>query len=97
MGATRPLMTSLIPSVLRLLKVELRGLKKESYDPPLTPLPEFLPSALFSDLNLPELTLIFPTEEIQTEKMPILQGLRSLRQVKYREDLPSIMRERGIG
>jgi len=73
----RPIMTSLIPSVLRLLKVELQGMKKESYDPPHTPLPEFLPSALFSDLNLPELTLIFPIEETKTEKMPILQGLRS--------------------
>ena len=73
----RPLMTSLIPALLRLLNVELRGEISDSFQPPDTPLEEFLPSALFSDLNLPELTLTFPNEETKEEKMPVLQGLKS--------------------
>ena len=55
-GHPRPLMTSVIPSILRRLQIDFEN-SAEVVLGDETLLPDYLPSALFSDLNLPELTI----------------------------------------
>jgi hypothetical protein len=80
----RSLLFEVIPTALRRLRTAWAG-----ETPPTsfsTPLPEFLPAALFADLNLPEVVLDLPTElqgqrgagaeaESKTERMPFRQAL----------------------
>jgi hypothetical protein len=46
------------------------------------PLPDFVPRALFSDLNLPEVTVVIPAattqHEVRRESLPIIQALGQL-------------------
>src|SRR5690606_5748542 len=83
----RALMTAVLPTLLRRLEsgwFRLRTLPGESrhdHVVPYAPLPEFVPSNLFSDLNLPEVTIVTPPQfrggEPRVDTMPILQALRT--------------------
>lgn len=76
----RPLLTEVLPTALRRLETGWRR------QPPLfetfvrnSPLPEFAPANLFSDLNLPEVTIALPPvggQEVDPRVMPILQAMR---------------------
>lgn len=76
----RPLLTEVLPTALRRLETEWR------VSPPLheaairnSPLPEFAPANLFSDLNLPEVTIELPPingQDSEPRVMPILQAMR---------------------
>ena len=76
----RPLLTEVLPTALRRLET------RWSQCPPLyetviknSPLPEFAPANLFSDLNLPEITITLPPvngQEVDPQVMPILQAMR---------------------
>lgn len=76
----RPLLTEVLPTALRRLETQWRQ------RPPLhetvvknSPLPEFAPANLFSDLNLPEVTILLPPlngQAVEPRVMPILQAMR---------------------
>ena len=76
----RPLLTEVLPTALRRLETHW------CQHPPLhetvarnSPLPEFAPANLFSDLNLPEVSISLPTlngQEVDPRVMPILQAMR---------------------
>lgn len=78
----RPLMTSVIATTLRRVKSNWAKDGKEGADYQIrdNPLPEFIPSNLFSDLNLPEVSIRIPpqTRNAQEEffMMPISQAMR---------------------
>jgi hypothetical protein len=64
-GEPRPLLTEVIPTLLRQLESDWQIIKDGNViqftdDKSSTPLPRFLPSSLFSDLNLPELIIHIP-------------------------------------
>ncbi|RKH43189.1 DEAD/DEAH box helicase [Corallococcus sp. AB050B] len=84
----RALMTSVVPTQLRRLRSKwgrvpvregegLQDLQARS-----APLPDFVPENLFSDLNLPEVTIVTPPEasggDERFEAMPIVQAMRLL-------------------
>jgi len=79
----RSLMLSVLPTISRRLRrswevavVPGTPARQES-NSPRAPLPEFVPRALFSDLNLPEVAVSLPPHQVgDTEQMPILQALR---------------------
>ncbi|WP_426752046.1 protein DpdJ [Myxococcus sp. Y35] len=78
----RPLLTTVIPTALRRLernwKMATEG-KGETQEPstPRAPLPEFIPRALFSDLNVPEVQIILNNAFRRREEwMPVAQSLR---------------------
>lgn len=80
----RGLMTTVIPTALRRLETNWRcyGSGKIDFNIPNSPLPEFAPSTLFSDLNLPEVQVCLPPDWIDaevrpSEPMPITQALRT--------------------
>lgn len=78
----RSLMLSVLPTLRR--RLDRRWQVATSGEGPASephtfwsPLPEFLPNALFSDLNLPEVTIrVPPYGEHDVERMPIVQALR---------------------
>ncbi|MGG3471332.1 protein DpdJ [Neobacillus pocheonensis] len=80
----RAIMYSVIPTILRRLKMNWSVFNKpgiqESFKPT-SPLPEFIPSNLFSDLNLPEVMIDLPEtkykQDDNEEMMPILQALNT--------------------
>lgn len=77
----RPLMTQVLPTALRRLESGWRawGQAGEDYQVFNSPLPEFAPANLFSDLNLPEVTIVLPQPGSATPErvaMPIAQALR---------------------
>ncbi|WP_144553396.1 protein DpdJ [Bacillus sp. X1(2014)] len=80
----RAIMYSVIPTILRRLKMNWSVFnkpgKQESYKTT-SPLPEFIPSNLFSDLNLPEVMIDLPETKFNQndneEMMPILQALNT--------------------
>jgi hypothetical protein len=84
----RALMTAALPTLLRRLKSGWKRVDKKeetgrmSYDYFVSnnPLPEFVPGQLFSDLNLPEVSIITPAQQRndkpREESMPILQAMR---------------------
>ena len=86
----RPLLTTVIPSAIRRLETNW-GLNINSEQDYIenSPLPEFIPSTLFGELNLPEIELILPPQKKDTEEetnedikkrsktMPILQALNA--------------------
>lgn len=76
----RPLLTEVLPTALRRLET---GWRTEGFSPETvvsnSPLPEFAPANLFSDLNLPEVLIELPARGGQTpdpQMMPILQAMR---------------------
>jgi hypothetical protein len=78
----RALLTTVIPTALRRLergwKIATDG-KGGAQEPstPRAPLPEFIPRALFSDLNVPEVQIILNNAFRQREEwMPVAQSLR---------------------
>ncbi|MBB4423900.1 hypothetical protein GGD66_002444 [Bradyrhizobium sp. CIR48] len=58
----RPLLTQVLPTALRRLETGWRanGQAGEDYQIRNSPLPEFAPANLFSDLNLPEVEIVLP-------------------------------------
>jgi hypothetical protein len=83
----RPLMMAVLPTLLRRLKsgwkrVPIRvGESTQDYQVPFSPLPDFVPQSLFSDLLLPEVTITTPAQTRHTEEdinqMPIVQALKT--------------------
>ena len=77
----RPLMTQVLPTALRRLESNWRARGQEGEDHQVfnSPLPEFAPANLFSDLNLPEVDIVLPQPGRATPDraaMPIAQALR---------------------
>jgi superfamily II DNA or RNA helicase len=77
----RPLMTQVLPTALRRLESDWRawGQPGEDHQVLNSPLPEFAPANLFSDLNLPEVEVVLPQPGSLTPDevaMPIVQALR---------------------
>lgn len=77
----RAIMTAFLPTVLRRLRSNWSrlGIEKADNCRKSTPMPNFIPSALFNDLCLPELQINLPGEngqEPNAYSMPILQGMK---------------------
>ena len=77
----RPLLTQVLPTALRRLETGWRagGRISADYQVRNSPLPEFAPANLFSDLNLPEVEIILPRSGGVTPEsvtMPIAQAIR---------------------
>ncbi|MBZ9954289.1 protein DpdJ [Mesorhizobium sp. BR1-1-15] len=77
----RPLMTQVLPTALRRLESNWRawGQPGDDFQVFNSPLPEFAPANLFSDLNLPEVSIVLPQPgSVTPDKvgMPIAQALR---------------------
>lgn len=88
-GPPRSLLLEVVPTLSRRLRTQWvaagadgRSMDLFSAEGPPHPLPDFLPASLFSDLNLPEVTVVVPPAargaREQRESMPILQALRLL-------------------
>ena len=81
----RPLLLEVLPTLLRRLEHNWErkgeGDARAGLDclPPYTPLPEFVPANLFSDLNLPEVSIILPNGDYNEEGqlMPLIQALKT--------------------
>ena len=83
----RAVMTAVLPTLLRRLESEFRssprgGAIGEDAVDKRQPAPEFVPRALFSDLNLPEVRVDLPPnqfgDEVDPEYLPISQALGEL-------------------
>lgn len=77
----RPLLTQVLPTALRRLESNWRadGQIGADYQIFNSPLPEFAPANLFSDLNLPEVNIVLPQPGSATPDavaMPIAQAMR---------------------
>jgi hypothetical protein len=75
----RPLITTVIPTALRRLNTNWhnKGEEKSDYFIPNSPLPEFATANLFSDLNLPEVTLKMPSHQPGDDAtMSVSQAMR---------------------
>lgn len=77
----RSLMTEAVPTLLRRLERGWRRASGETLEHhvPRTPLPEFVPRMLFTDLQLPEVSVRIPAQgraPARIEGMPIAQALR---------------------
>ena len=84
----RALMNAVLPTLLRRLQTNWNcagnpnASERQQYDyyVPNNPLPEFVPGRLFSDLNLPEVTVVTPpqqqNDEAREEPLPVLQAMR---------------------
>lgn len=77
----RPLMTQVLPTALRRLESNWRAWGQDGNDYQVfnSPLPEFAPANLFSDLNLPDVRIVLPQPGRATPEevtMPIVQALR---------------------
>ena len=71
----RALLTAVLPTLLRRLKTNWRKWGEEESEEYInSPLPEFISTNLFSDLNLPEIQLHLPDNRL--EMMAISQGIR---------------------
>jgi DEAD/DEAH box helicase/Helicase conserved C-terminal domain len=80
----RPLLTTVIPTALRRLSTNWRRDSQPTADfyIPNSPLPDFAPANLFSDLNLPEVRISLPLDWQDSkprtpEAMPIAQAMRT--------------------
>ena len=76
----RPIMTVVIPTAIRRLETNWKlFLGQDDTVSRGSPLPEFIPSALFDDLNLPDVIIDFSlTDQNQeNETMPIFQALKT--------------------
>ena len=79
--APRSLMTEVLPTLLRRLERDWQRADGSGHEHFISrsPLPEFVPRALFSDLQLPELSVRVPEQQpgqFRIELMPVAQGLR---------------------
>lgn len=80
-GEPRSLLYNVIPSMLRQLETKWQRINKGkpqkwADDTAPTPLPRFVPSALFNDLNVPEVKIIIPSEHLRrNEEREELMGL----------------------
>jgi DEAD/DEAH box helicase/Helicase conserved C-terminal domain len=82
----RALMTAVIPTLLRRLesgwkRIKIHALESDQdYQIPDSPLPDFIPQNLFSDLNLPEVTITTPPQRQGSDPlqaaMPIAQAMK---------------------
>lgn len=77
----RPLLTQVLPTALRRLETRwcANGQEGEDYQIRNSPLPEFAPANLFSDLNLPEVEIALPRAggaPPDPVTMPIAQAMR---------------------
>jgi hypothetical protein len=77
----RPLLMEVLPTARRRLETAWRDVTGNSGEPhiPNSPLPEFAPPNLFSDLNLPEVRITLPPVASATPEpvmMPIAQAMR---------------------
>lgn len=81
-GYPRPLLLAALPTALRRLDSEWLGAEGPRTDlvVPYHPLPDFVPSSLFSDLNLPEVVIDAPPQTSRGERedhpMPLLQAMQ---------------------
>jgi hypothetical protein len=77
----RPLLTGALPTALRRLRANWAayrpdGAVGQDVVEDLHPLPEFMPANLFSDLQLPELSLTMAVRgRVLRERMPLVQGM----------------------
>lgn len=85
--APRPLLLSVIPTILRRLESGWRREQSLPDEPrydhlvPDHPLPDFVPQQLFGDLNLPEVEIVIdgqPGQAAESDFLPIVQALRTL-------------------
>jgi hypothetical protein len=85
----RALMTAVLPTLLRRLESGWKRLPLRVGEPETdhvtstSPLPDFVPENLFSDLNLPELVILVPRSARQDDtfdesRLPIVQGMKAL-------------------
>jgi hypothetical protein len=85
----RALMTAVLPTLLRRLESGWKRLAVRAGEPETdhvaskSPLPDFVPENLFSDLNLPEVVVLAPRSARQAEALdestlPIVQGMKAL-------------------
>ncbi len=78
----RPLMTTVLPTALKRLTTNWRKDSIESGDYHVfnSPLPEFIPGNLFSDLNLPDVEIVMPPQRKGDDDfvatMPVFQAMR---------------------
>lgn len=77
----RPLLTEVLPTALRRLESNWRANGRDAADYAIrnSPLPEFAPSNLFTELNLPEVEILIPPSGGSTPDsvlMPIVQAMR---------------------
>lgn len=82
----RALMTAVLPTLLRRLESGWKRLpshpqeSSQDYQVPSSPLPDFIPQNLFSDLNLPEVIVTTPPQRQGSEPleapMPIAQAMK---------------------
>lgn len=80
----RPVFTTVIPTAIRRLSTNWRRNDQDNADfqIPNSPLPEFAPATLFSDLNLPEVRINLPrdtegSKDRDPEAMPITQAMKT--------------------
>ncbi len=79
----RPVLTTAIPTALRRLSTTWQKGSENKADFKISnlPLPEFIPKALFSDLNLPEVQIVIPSpwegDDPKIESMPVVQALKT--------------------
>lgn len=79
----RPILTTVVPTALRRIATNWRSgdQLKADFQVRNSPLPEFAPNTLFSDLNLPEVQIVIPPawhgDESENQVMPIVQALRT--------------------
>jgi len=84
-GEPRPILLEVIPTILRQLEAHWqkvsstdgRTVQAEQINPPKKPMPEFVPSTLFYDLNLPELALYLGNQE-EPSLEPFLQTFEEI-------------------
>ena len=78
----RPILTSVIPTAIRRVLTNWQDGDQPKADFRIknSPLPEFAPNTLFSDLNLPEVQIVIPPawngDNPKIQNMPIVQALR---------------------
>lgn len=67
----RALMTAVLPTLLRRLKTGWKAYGGKEEPSGYNPLPEFVPGALFNDLNLPQITVRIPHRKKDDQKKPM--------------------------
>jgi hypothetical protein len=80
--APRPLLTTVIPTALRRLKANWQLFDKSMEPHHLnSPLPEFIPATLFSDLELPEVRIVLPSDRNARDGLnPAMSVQRALKE-----------------
>ncbi len=85
----RPIMSGLLPTIIRRLESQWakhddeQSKRAKDYYTRFAPIPEYIPANLFSDLNLPEVQIIFDNNNNNNnnnennDRMPIIQALKT--------------------